>query len=119
MPHKPKRPCAYPGCPELVDGRFCEKHAKQRACEYERYGRDPAARKRYDGAWVKIREAQLSAHPLCAECEKAGRLTPAQLVHHVIPLDKGGTNDPANLLSLCKACHSRLHGRDGSRWKNS
>ncbi|MCR1954151.1 HNH endonuclease, partial [Clostridioides mangenotii] len=23
MPKKPKRPCSYPGCPELTDGRFC------------------------------------------------------------------------------------------------
>ena len=28
MPRKPKRPCSHPGCPELVDGRFCKKHEK-------------------------------------------------------------------------------------------
>lgn len=27
MPKKQKRPCSYPGCPELTDGRYCEKHA--------------------------------------------------------------------------------------------
>ncbi len=26
MPRKPKRPCSYPGCPNLCDGRFCEEH---------------------------------------------------------------------------------------------
>ena len=28
MPRKPKRPCSYPGCPKLTDGRFCEEHQK-------------------------------------------------------------------------------------------
>lgn len=30
MPKKPKRPCSYPGCPELTDRRFCEEHAKRK-----------------------------------------------------------------------------------------
>lgn len=23
MPRKPKKPCAYPGCPNLTEGRYC------------------------------------------------------------------------------------------------
>ena len=26
MPRKPRRPCSYPGCPELVEGRLCIEH---------------------------------------------------------------------------------------------
>lgn len=26
MPRKPKKPCAYPGCPNLTDGRYCPEH---------------------------------------------------------------------------------------------
>lgn len=30
MPHKPKRPCRYPGCPNLCDtGTYCEEHRKE------------------------------------------------------------------------------------------
>ena len=29
VPTKPKRPCSYPGCPNLTDGQYCEEHAKQ------------------------------------------------------------------------------------------
>ena len=29
MPRKPKRPCSYPGCPKLTDGRFCEEHQRR------------------------------------------------------------------------------------------
>ena len=45
MPRKPKKPCSYPGCPELTDGRYCEKHQKQENARYEKYDRDPAVRR--------------------------------------------------------------------------
>lgn len=45
MPRKPKRPCSYPGCPNLCDGRFCEEHTKEENKRYERYDRDPAVKK--------------------------------------------------------------------------
>lgn len=34
MPRKPKRPCSYPGCPNLTDGRFCPEHEKKEAKRY-------------------------------------------------------------------------------------
>ena len=39
MPRKPKRPCSFPGCPNLTDGRFCEEHEKQENRRYEKYDR--------------------------------------------------------------------------------
>ncbi|QCX47519.1 HNH endonuclease, partial [Arcanobacterium haemolyticum] len=32
------------------------------------------------------------AHPLCEDCLEAGRYTPVQEVHHVLPLEHGGTH---------------------------
>ena len=29
MPRKPKRPCSFPGCPKLTEGRFCEECQKK------------------------------------------------------------------------------------------
>lgn len=30
MPRKPKKPCSYPGCPELIeDGSYCKKNIKE------------------------------------------------------------------------------------------
>lgn len=117
MPKKPKRPCSHPGCPKLTDGRYCEAHQKQEDQWYEKYQRDPATRKRYASAWRRIRTAYIAAHPLCAECKKAGRLTPAEEVHHIVPLSHGGTHDDANLMSLCTACHSSITAREGRRWR--
>ena len=30
-------------------------------------------------------------------------------VHHIRPVSAGGSNDPANLLTLCSLCHSHVH----------
>ena len=116
MPRKPKRPCSYPGCAELTDGRYCEKHQKEMDAIYNKYGRDPETRKRYGRTWKRLRDRYIAEHPLCEECQKAGRLTPAEEVHHIIPLSKGGTNADSNLMSLCKQCHSSITAREGERW---
>ncbi len=116
MPRKPKRPCSYPGCPELVDGRFCQFHAKQESRRYEKYQRDPETRRRYGRAWKRIRDRYIKAHPLCERCQQEGRLTPSEQVHHVLPLADGGTHDEHNLMALCKSCHSKIHAERGDRW---
>jgi 5-methylcytosine-specific restriction protein A len=106
MPYKPKRPCAYPGCPKLTDGLFCTEHKKTENRNYTRYRRDPASNKRYGRAWKRIRDRYIAAHPLCEQCSAAGRYTPAQEVHHKKPLADGGTHAEDNLMALCKPCHS-------------
>ena len=116
MPFKPKRPCSHPGCPKLTDSRFCEEHSKKEAKRYERYQRDPAMKKRYGRSWKRIRDRYIAAYPLCEQCQKNGRITPAEEVHHIKPLSQGGTNDVDNLMSLCTSCHSEITAREGGRW---
>ena len=65
MPRKPKRPCSYPGCPNLTDGRFCPEHEKNEAKRYEKYDRDPNTKRRYGRSWKRIRDSYAAAHPLC------------------------------------------------------
>lgn len=116
MPRKPKRPCSFPGCPELVDGRFCAVHEQEENRRYEKYQRDPETRKRYGRAWKRIRDRYIKAHPLCEACKRNGKLTYSDEVHHIIPLSEGGTNKDSNLMALCKPCHSTIHARRGERW---
>ena len=116
MPFKPKRPCSYPGCPELTNGRYCEKHKRLINRQYEKYERDPQTKYRYNGRWKKIRDRYIRAHPLCEECMKYGRYTKATQVHHVLPLSEGGTSDEKNLMSVCNECHARIHATRGDRW---
>ena len=118
MPRKPKRPCSFPGCPNLTDGRYCKEHEKQENKRYEKYDRDPAVRRRYGRAWKRIRDSYISQHPLCEECEKNGKLIRAEEVHHKKPLSEGGTHARENLIALCKECHARTHAESGDRWHN-
>jgi 5-methylcytosine-specific restriction protein A len=119
VPRKPKRPCSFPGCPELTDDKYCDKHKRQKNKEYNKYQRDPESNKRYGRAWKRIRDKYIKAHPLCEECQRQGRLIPAEEVHHIKPLSKGGGNEKENLMSLCKSCHSRITAESGDRWGRS
>jgi len=119
MPRKPKRPCSYPGCPELTDGRYCEKHQRITNQQYEQYGRDKISKKRYGREWQRIRAAFVAAHPLCELCLKQGKVTPTEEVHHILPLRQGGTNDSKNLMALCKACHPSITMKDNNKQWNA
>jgi len=117
MPYKPKRPCAYPGCGRLaVREQYCAEHQKVMDKQYNQYERDPASNKRYGRAWKRIRDRYIKAHPLCEECQKQGKLTPAEEVHHILPLSKGGSSSADNLMALCHSCHARITVEMGDRW---
>lgn len=67
-------------------------------------------------AWRKLRAVKLQQQPLCEECLKSGRPTPAQMVDHIRPINKGGASlDLANLQSLCNSCHNRKSGQERHR----
>jgi 5-methylcytosine-specific restriction endonuclease McrA len=34
-------------------------------------------------------------------------------VHHIIPVSRGGTDEPANLKTVCERCHKEEHRVDG------
>lgn len=118
MPHKPKKPCRFPGCPRLTDSRYCEIHEKQINQSYEKYERPYSSSERYGKRWEKIRNAYIAAHPLCEDCIEFGLTpySPSQEVHHIKPLSKGGTNAFSNLRALCKSCHSKHTAEEGDRW---
>jgi 5-methylcytosine-specific restriction protein A len=113
MPRKSKRPCSHPGCPELTAEQFCPKHKAEHIKDYNRYGRDPRHKQWYGTQWKKIRTAYISKNPLCEQCLKENRYTPADEVHHIKPLADGGTHDEANLMSLCKQHHSTITASGG------
>lgn len=116
MPYKPKRPCAAPGCPNLTDGRFCPEHQQQENRRYEKYQRNPETKRRYGRAWKRIRDRYVQLHPFCELCFQKGQLVETQQVHHIKPLAEGGDHSRENLISLCSACHARIHAERGDRW---
>lgn len=66
-------------------------------------GRPSAARRGYGAHWRRLRLSVLARRPVCEACW----LAPATDVDHHVSLAGGGTNDEANLVPLCHACHSR------------
>jgi 5-methylcytosine-specific restriction protein A len=67
--------------------------------------------------WLALRRSYITMHPLCEECRRQGITRPATEVHHVRPIEGGGTEaemtrrafDPTNLRALCTECHHAAH----------
>ena len=72
--------------------------------------RETASQRGYNSRWQKARLTFLARHPLCAECERQGKVTAATVVDHVIP-HKGDQvlfwDSENNWAALCASCHSR------------
>lgn len=60
----------------------------------------------YGWAWQQTRERILSRdNGLCCPCSRLGRVTLATAVDHIVNRAAGGTDDDANLQSICAPCH--------------
>jgi len=71
-------------------------------------------------AWERTREAAMrNAQGLCVRCSEQGKLTPARVVHHMVPLTPENIDDPAVslnldlLMPLCHECHGIVHDELG------
>ena len=114
MPFKPKKPCKYPGCNKLTDGRYCTEHLRLLMNEYNKHHRNQQTQAVYiSDEWQRIREEHLISYPFCQVCKRYGRLIRASEVHHIVPLADGGSNKHNNLLSVCHRCHMKLHAERG------
>lgn len=118
------KPCALPGCPNLVERGYCKTHD-----EYNKPKRNNEAFKKLDSkktkesikfyvspAWRKVSKHYRKLHPICERCERTRPLNPqaSVLVHHIKPLeyvirDKESPYNFRNLEALCLACHNRIH----------
>lgn len=109
MPMSPKRPCRFPGCPNLCDhGVYCNDHSDYSADHL----RGNAAERGYGGKWRNARVRFLSKHPLCVKCREKGKLTPATVVDHIVP-HRGDPVlfwDENNWQPLCRDCHGEKTG---------
>ena len=85
---------------------------------YNRKERPKYSKQLYDTTrWQRLRKRVLLEHPLCVECERRGRVTPATVVDHIVP-HKGNLElfwDENNLQGLCKNCHDSKTTKEG-RW---
>lgn len=111
MPLRPQKPCAYPGCPELVrSGRYCDEHQVETRHLQDAL-RGTSAERGYGYAWQQLRRAYLRSHPMCMDpfgAHKRDHISVlATDVDHITPRRAGGTDAEENLQALCHSCHSR------------
>ncbi len=102
MPYAPLSTCKHPGCPNVCKGKYCDKHAK-----LHHEDRLSASARGYNSRWRRESKLFLQKHPLCCECKRHGRITPATVVDHITP-HKGNQKlfwDKTNWQPLCKRCH--------------
>ncbi|MCP4074432.1 MAG: HNH endonuclease [Hyphomicrobiales bacterium] len=106
MPTRPPRPCSHPGCSTLTLSGRCGKHKAPKHNWKPDSVRGDRHKRGYGKEWDRIRKQVLIRDgELCQPCWKAGRVTRATQVDHVIPKTEGGTDELSNLQSICKACH--------------
>ena len=116
MPHKPKKPCTYPGCPALVEnGSRCEKHRRQEQRRQDEQ-RGTSTQRGYDSRWRKARKMYLAQHPLCMckECATLPVPLPANVVDHIVP-HKGDYDlfwDEDNWQAMNKKCHDKKTAKE-------
>ncbi len=116
------RPCAQPGCSQLVkDGRRCPKHAARHdayKAEAER-ARQAECRERYSARWKVYSRQFIKENPFCVGCGGAARE-----VDHKTAWRRGRTEEEryalfwaeSNHQPLCRSCHSRKTATFDGGW---
>ena len=66
--------------------------------------------------WRNYRKTFLKKNPLCTECKRMGRITPATHVDHINPISKDSTDNnfwnPDNHQALCRSCNMSKAARE-------
>ena len=63
--------------------------------------------------WRNFRKVFLENNPLCVACKENGFIVVANVVDHILPINKGGDSlSESNLQSLCSRCHNRKSAKD-------
>ena len=112
MPSAPPRPCAETMCPALITGTEgrCPAHRKEKRRQVDER-RGSREERGYGYEWrTYIRPSALAREPLCRFCAEVDRVKAADQVDHID--GNSSNNDPSNLRSLCRSCHSRHTARE-------
>lgn len=117
MALRPRKPCAFRGCPKLTRSTYCEDHVGQQAEEtkyYNKHVRDKTKNSFYSSYdWQKTRDFIKNRDMgLCQECLRNGRVNMGDIVHHIIPYEIAPerAHDITNLEYVCHGCHNKVHG---------
>ena len=68
----------------------------------------PSTSDSHDKRWSRISAQKRKGEALCRLCHASGKIVPANVVDHIVPLAEGGTHEQSNLMPLCKRCHDAI-----------
>lgn len=82
--------------------------------EVKPFERDQSNDKFYNSwPWRKLRKRFLLNNPLCVHCNENDIITPATVVDHIVPINKGGAPlDELNLQPLCEHHHNSKSAKE-------
>lgn len=106
MPTAAPKPCIQ--CGTLVhDGTSrCAAH-KARPGTFADRARGTRHQRGYGAQWDRIREQIMRRDAgICQPCLRHGTQHNAHAVDHIVPKERGGTDDDANLQAICREAHS-------------
>ena len=92
----------------MSDGSgYCQSHqADRKIGTFADPSRGTRQQRGYGARWDKARiRIMVRDKGLCQPCLKAGQVTPARQVDHIVAKSAGGTEDDNNLQAICIACH--------------
>ena len=69
--------------------------------------RSPKTSIKYPDNWDELRERVYKRDEY--RCQNCGISNVKLHCHHIVPLNKGGTNNLSNLITLCEDCHAKVH----------
>lgn len=106
MATRAKSICRHPGCSASIAAPgHCEKHKKD-SIGWAKTSTKSSTERGYGWKWQQQRKRILTRDcGLCQPCMRAGRAAVAHEVDHIIQKASGGTDDDANLQSICIHCH--------------
>lgn len=94
------------------------KPKRKHTLPYKKHNKQGDIQKLYNSTtWQKLRNSYLMEHPLCENCLKHNKVTPATCVHHKLIISSKESElemrnvafDSNNLMSLCNDCHNKFH----------
>jgi len=69
--------------------------------------RPPKPHVEYPENWALLREEVFKRDKY--QCQNCGAAGVGLNCHHIVPINKGGTNQLSNLITLCEKCHAKVH----------
>lgn len=98
------KPCAAPSCKVLTrNPKYCDEHVALTKAWATRQGSGRGGR-----PWRRLRDQVLRRDGYlcqCDDCQRLGRVRPADEVDHVTPLCRGGKDLMSNLRAINHECH--------------